>query len=100
MSGRPEYEIKHDFNSTIAYFTESIHAWVENSGLVQDGEKFTLLGHSMGGLYSGHYALKYPESIEKLIFMSAVGISPTPDHFVPERIMQTMEGGLASYGSQ
>ena len=24
MSGRPDYEIKHDFDATVAYFTESI----------------------------------------------------------------------------
>lgn len=29
MSGRPNYEIKHDFDSTVAYFTDSIHAWIE-----------------------------------------------------------------------
>lgn len=100
MSGRPDYEIKHDFDSTIAYFTDSIHAWFEQSGLGQNGEKFTLLGHSMGGLYIGHYALKYPEHIERLVFMSSVGISSTPEFLKPDTILQALEGRMAGYGSQ
>lgn len=82
MSGRPPYEIKHNFEATIAYFTESIHAWVEQhtAGLGKNGEKYFLLGHSMGGMFAGHYALKYPEEIEKLIFMSSIGINEAPDN--------------------
>ena len=58
MSGRPDYEPKHDFDATIAYFTESINAYVEQSDLRDT--KFILLGHSMGGMFAGWYALKYP----------------------------------------
>ena len=54
----------------------------------------------MGGMYAGHYALKYPEIIEKLIFMSSVGITPTPEALVVDELMRTFEGGLAHYGGR
>mmetsp|Transcript_40746 Transcript_40746/g.53456 ORF Transcript_40746/g.53456 Transcript_40746/m.53456 type:complete len:123 (+) Transcript_40746:205-573(+) len=88
MSGRPDYEIKHDFDSTIAYFTESIHAWVAKSELKD--QKFTLLGHSMGGMFAGWYALKYPEQVERLVFMSSVGITRTPDWANVENFKQSV----------
>ena len=85
MSGRPHYEQKHDFDATIAYFTESINAYVEESELA--GKKFILLGHSMGGMFAGWYALKFPEKVEKLIFMSSVGIRKTPDWAEPTLLL-------------
>ena len=95
MSGRPDYEIKHNFDATMAYFTESIHAWVLQSNLGKEGEKYVLLGHSMGGMFAGHYALKYPENIEKLVFMSSIGIGETPDYARHDKILQTIDGCLA-----
>ena len=99
MSGRPDYEIKHNFDATMAYFTESIHAWVLQSNLGKEGEKYVLLGHSMGGMFAGHYALKYPENIEKLVFMSSIGISETPDFMKHENMLQNLDGCLAKYGA-
>ena len=95
MSGRPDYEIKHNFDATMAYFTESIHAWVLQSNLGKEGEKYVLLGHSMGGMFAGHYALKHPENIEKLVFMSSIGIGETPDYARHDKILQTIDGCLA-----
>ena len=87
-----------DFDSTIAYFTESIHAWVQQTGLGQKGEKFSLVGHSMGGMFIGYYALKHPELIESLIFMSSVGISTAPDFLQPDAVIKSLDGRLARYG--
>ena len=66
---------------------------------MKDGEKFILLGHSMGGMFAGHYALKHPENVEKLVFMSSVGIGERPDNLRPENIMLTLDGGLARKGA-
>eukprot|EP01130_Rhizamoeba_saxonica_P017468 TRINITY_DN847_c0_g1_i1.p1 TRINITY_DN847_c0_g1~~TRINITY_DN847_c0_g1_i1.p1 ORF type:complete len:216 (+),score=43.67 TRINITY_DN847_c0_g1_i1:417-1064(+) len=41
-------------------------------------DKFTLIGHSLGGYLSGCYAIKYPERVEKLVLLSPVGIPEVP----------------------
>ncbi|KAF2435431.1 alpha/beta-hydrolase [Tothia fuscella] len=41
-------------------------------------ERFTLLGHSMGGYMAVAYALKYPGRLNKLILASPVGIPEDP----------------------
>jgi cardiolipin-specific phospholipase len=38
-----------------------------------------LIGHSFGGYISGHYALKYPDRIHKLLLMSPIGIRVAPE---------------------
>ena len=58
-SGRPQNLGFCGFEDTMDFFTDSIYRWVQIRGLGQEGEKFHLLGHSLGGMISGHYALKY-----------------------------------------
>ena len=99
MSGRPDYEIKQDFETTVAFFVESIHAWVSHEPELIS-EKFTLLGHSMGGMFAGYYALAHPECINQLIFMSSVGLTNTPDWAKVPNVMQNIQSScLAIYGA-
>ena len=99
MSGRPDYQIKHDFESTVAYFVESIHAWVSQQPELVS-EKFTLLGHSMGGMFAGYYALTHPHCVNRLIFMSSVGLTNTPDWAKVPNFMQNIQSSyLATYGA-
>lgn len=37
-------------------------------------ENFTLMGHSMGGMFSTRLALMYPERVNKLILVNAIGL--------------------------
>ena len=47
-----------------------------SGGRVKRGlEKFTLMGHSLGGYLAVCYALKYPGRLDKLILASPVGIT-------------------------
>ena len=39
-----------------------------------DLKDFVLAGHSFGGFICGHYAVKYPEHIKKLLLMSPIGV--------------------------
>jgi pimeloyl-ACP methyl ester carboxylesterase len=39
-----------------------------------DVQKFTLLGHSMGGMVATRFALMYPERVEKLILVNPIGL--------------------------
>lgn len=80
-SGRPT-EVQFDsFETTLSFYLNSIHKWTQLRGLGQNGDKFYLLGHSLGGLISGHYAVRYPDQIERLTLMSSVGISERPEDF-------------------
>jgi len=100
MSGRPDYEIKHDFETTVAFFVESIHAWVSHEPELIS-KKFTLLGHSMGGMFAGYYALAHPECVNQLIFMSSVGLTNTPDWAKVPNVRQNIQSScLAIYGAE
>jgi pimeloyl-ACP methyl ester carboxylesterase len=41
-------------------------------------EKFVLAGHSFGGYIAGCYAESFPQYVEKLVFLSAIGIPKAP----------------------
>ncbi|XDT33861.1 alpha/beta hydrolase fold [Nakaseomyces glabratus] len=52
------------------YYVESIEQWRKENNL----DKFNLVGHSFGGYLSYKYALKYPESVNKLCLLSPLGM--------------------------
>ena len=84
-SGRPKHINFQGFDDTMDFFTSSIHDYITIKGFARDGKKFHLLGHSLGGMIAGHYALKYEEQIERLILMSPVGImNPEVDDQFPK----------------
>jgi proline iminopeptidase len=49
-------------------------------------EKWSILGHSFGGMLASYYATKYPEHIERLILSSSGGIDLELLDYVGERI--------------
>lgn len=57
-----------------SWFVDSLEEW----RVVKKIDKFTLLGHSMGGYMAVAYALKYPGHLKKLILASPVGIPEDP----------------------
>lgn len=59
------------------FFVESIEQFRVYVGL----ESFVLAGHSFGGYIAGCYTLKYPNCVQKLLFLSAVGIPTAPPEF-------------------
>ncbi|KAH8681225.1 Alpha/Beta hydrolase protein [Xylariales sp. PMI_506] len=56
------------------WFIDALEEWRK----IRKLEKFTLLGHSLGGYLAISYALKYPGHINKLILASPVGIPEDP----------------------
>jgi cardiolipin-specific phospholipase len=56
------------------WFIDALEEWRK----IRKIEKFTLLGHSMGGYMAVAYALKYPGHLNKLILASPVGIPEDP----------------------
>jgi len=49
-------------------------------------EKWSMLGHSFGGLMTAYYATKHPETIDKLIFSSSGGVNMKFTSYVSNRI--------------
>ncbi|GME63261.1 Alpha beta hydrolase fold protein [Neofusicoccum parvum] len=78
-SSRPPFKIrakdrKGKITEAENWFIDALEEWRVQKGI----EKFTLLGHSMGGYMVTAYALKYPGHLEKLVLVSPVGIPEDP----------------------
>ncbi|KAK2630517.1 hypothetical protein QTJ16_001337 [Diplocarpon rosae] len=56
------------------WFIDALEEW----RILKKIDRFTLLGHSMGGYMAVAYALKYPGHLNKLILASPVGIPEDP----------------------
>lgn len=56
------------------WFIDALEEW----RVLKKIDKFTLLGHSMGGYMAVAYALKYPGHLNKLVLASPVGIPEDP----------------------
>ncbi|KAI5865182.1 alpha/beta-hydrolase [Durotheca rogersii] len=56
------------------WFIDALEEWRK----IRQINKFTLLGHSLGGYLGVSYALKYPGRVNKLILASPVGIPEDP----------------------
>lgn len=78
-STRPPYKIKakdrqQAINEAEDWFIDALEEWRAKRKI----ERFTLLGHSLGGYMAVAYALKYPGRLNKLILASPVGIPEDP----------------------
>lgn len=78
-SSRPPFKVRaKDPQAKIteaeSWFIDSLEEWRK----IRKIERFTLMGHSMGGYLAVSYALKYPGRINKLILASPVGVPEDP----------------------
>jgi len=78
-SSRPPFHIQSKdpagkIDEAESWFVDALEEWRK----VRKIEKFTLLGHSMGGYLAVSYALKYPGHLNKLILASPVGVPEDP----------------------
>ncbi|KAK3994840.1 Alpha/Beta hydrolase protein [Cladorrhinum sp. PSN332] len=93
-STRPPFKIhakehKAKIAEAESWFVDALEEWRKARKI----EKFTLMGHSMGGYMAVSYALKYPGRLNKLILVSPVGIPEDPwavDAAMPEPESSTM----------
>lgn len=79
-SSRPPFRIKakdpkEKIEEAESFFVDALEEWRK----IRNIEKFTLLGHSLGGYLAVSYALKYPGHLNKLILASPVGIPDDPN---------------------
>ncbi|OKL59281.1 hypothetical protein UA08_05411 [Talaromyces atroroseus] len=78
-STRPPFKIKAtDRQEAITeaenWFIDALEEWRVKRKI----DRFTLMGHSMGGYLATAYALKYPGRLNKLILVSPVGVPENP----------------------
>lgn len=87
-----ELNLDNDVNPLMAvretedWFIESLEAWRKTKNI----EKFTLMGHSMGGYLSAVYAFRYPQHVEKLIMVSPAGVERGHNPNLDNRSFLTM----------
>ncbi|KKY31401.1 putative alpha beta [Diaporthe ampelina] len=79
-SSRPAFRIKakdsaEKIQEAEGFFVDALEEWRK----IRKIEKFTLLGHSLGGYLATAYALKYPGHLNKLILASPVGVPDDPN---------------------
>lgn len=75
-SSRPEFTAN-SLEAAEEFFVESLELFRQIEGI----ERFVLVGHSFGGYISGCYVLKYPERVEKVLYLSPVGFGHKPKEF-------------------
>ncbi|KAJ6036474.1 cardiolipin-specific deacylase [Penicillium herquei] len=95
-STRPPFKIKaKDREEAIreaeAWFVDALEEWRVKRKI----DRFTLLGHSLGGYMAVAYALKYPGHLNKLILASPVGIPEDP-YAVTAEVTEPSESTLSS----
>ncbi|KAF2135868.1 uncharacterized protein K452DRAFT_259998 [Aplosporella prunicola CBS 121167] len=78
-SSRPPFKIhakdrQDQITEAENWFIDALEEWRIEKKI----DRFTLLGHSMGGYMAVAYALKYPGHLNKLILASPVGIPEDP----------------------
>ncbi|KAG5981673.1 hypothetical protein E4U55_002682 [Claviceps digitariae] len=78
-SSRPAFKIHargrdEKVDEAESWFIDALEEWRKARKI----ERFTLLGHSLGGYLAVSYAIKYPGHLKKLILASPVGIPEDP----------------------
>ena len=78
-SSRPPFRVRaKDRQESIKeaedWFVDSLEEWRKERKL----DRFTLMGHSLGGYMAACYCLKYPGRVNKLFLVSPVGIPEDP----------------------
>ncbi|MCJ1351732.1 MAG: hypothetical protein MMC33_001716 [Icmadophila ericetorum] len=101
-SSRPPFKIhakEREASITEAenFFIDALEEW----RIKRKIERFTLLGHSLGGYMAVAYALKYPGHLNKLVLASPVGIPEDPNAVAAEMPSEELSSsGLANEFTQ
>ncbi|MEM6899689.1 MAG: alpha/beta hydrolase [Pseudomonadota bacterium] len=75
----------------LTHFGDVIEEVVEELGI----DRFTLIGHSMGGATSWQYALRFPERLDGLVLVAASGWRPDDEDRDPPLIFRLLANPVA-----
>lgn len=91
LSTRPDFHSADEFES---WFVDSLEQWRQARGI----DKIFLCCHSMGAIAGTKYALKYPDAVQKLMFVSPAGIvKPTPEPTAPWWLHPLWEANISPF---
>ena len=83
---------KPDIEYSIAFFVDFLDSFRRKLGL----GRFVLVGHSMGGQISAHYAQRHPRAVEKLVLVAPDGLAGEEGGWLAlTRLDPLIDAGLA-----
>lgn len=75
---------------TIAYFSQFIKNFLRQIG-INDQDKITIIGHSLGGYIATYYAIENKEQIDKLVLTDSSGMLSQPTPLLEQYLDAAME---------
>jgi pimeloyl-ACP methyl ester carboxylesterase len=89
LSEMPQHEI------SISNYARSVEALCQHLGL----EKIALVGNSMGGFVSSEVAIRYPARVDRLVLVSAAGISSANVYRAPVLLVGRVAAVMTAYSA-
>ena len=77
-------------NYTISYFSQFVKSFLRQIG-INDLDKITIIGHSLGGYIAAEYAIENKEQIEKLVLIDSSGMLNRPTSLLEQYLDAAME---------
>jgi 2-hydroxy-6-oxonona-2,4-dienedioate hydrolase len=77
-------------NYTISYFSQFVKSFLRQIG-INDSDKVTIIGHSLGGYIAADYAIENKEQIEKLVLIDSSGMLDRPTSLLEQYLDAAME---------
>jgi pimeloyl-ACP methyl ester carboxylesterase len=77
-------------NYTISYFSQFVKSFLKQIG-INDSDKVTIIGHSLGGYIAAEYAIENKEQIEKLVLIDSSGMLNRPTSLLEQYLDAAME---------
>lgn len=77
-------------NYTISYFSQFVKSFLRQIG-INNQDKITIIGHSLGGYIAAEYALENKEQIEKLVLIDSSGMLNRPTTLLEQYLDAAME---------
>jgi 2-hydroxy-6-oxonona-2,4-dienedioate hydrolase len=85
-------------NYTIGYFSQFVKSFLIQIG-INDSDKVTIIGHSLGGYIAADYAIENKEQIEKLVLIDSSGMLNRPTSLLEQYLDAAMETDpISRYG--
>lgn len=83
---------RHYQSYEIHHFCEDVHAILD----AEDQKKCILIGHCYGAIVAEHFAIKYPEKVERLILISSTYKAP---EYIKNKTLKNCARGLIYFGA-
>ena len=81
---------KPQLDYTIEYFAKFIKNFLRHIG-IEDKDKITIIGHSLGGYIAIEYAIENKEQVEKLVLIDSSGMLEKPTPLLEQYLDAAME---------